>query len=514
MKKIFVALVAMLGLAAVSNAQGWFRQPTPNDTLRSTVILPDNSVDFQIYAPQAQSVAVMGDLPWDKPAKFTKEENGVWKGRMAALKDGVYRYRFLVDGVSVYDPKAPSAGETQALLTVAPKGDEFFAMKNVPHGAVAERYYWSEPLGEMRRLHVWTPAGYEKSFGKLPVLYLVHGGGDTDVSWPGVGAAGLILDNLMAEGKMKPMVVVMPNGSIDMPDGNFIGEVPVFAKDMTTSIIPFIEANYRVYTDQANRAMAGLSMGGMETLETTLNNPELFSYVWVLSASFAPGNKEVYEYERERLKRDAAIYNSNFKQLVFTQGGESDIAYNNCKETLKLFDAAGIKYEYMDVSGGHSWEAWRQNLYDLAQRIFTDENTQTMNAVENATKAQQFLKNARTYFIATVDADGQPRVRPFGTAEIIDGKLYIQTGKAKRTYKQLIAHPNAEICAHNGNEWIRIAGELIPDERVEVKAEMLEKNPSLKSMYKADDDNTIVFYFRNATATISSFAGDVETFCF
>ena len=122
MKKILVALVAMLSMAAVSNAQGWFRQPTPNDTLRSTVILPDNSVVFQIYAPQAQSVAVMGDLPWDKPAKFTKEENGVWKGRMGALKDGVYRYRFMVDGMSVYDPKAPSAGETQALLTVAPKG--------------------------------------------------------------------------------------------------------------------------------------------------------------------------------------------------------------------------------------------------------------------------------------------------------------------------------------------------------------------------------------------------------
>ena len=514
MKKILVALVAMLSMAAVSNAQGWFRQPTPNDTLRSTVILPDNSVVFQIYAPQAQSVAVMGDLPWDKPAKFTKEENGVWKGRMGALKDGVYRYRFMVDGMSVYDPKAPSAGETQALLTVAPKGDEFFAMKNVPHGAVAERYYWSEPLGEMRRLHVWTPAGYEKSAVKLPVLYLVHGGGDTDVSWPGVGAAGLILDNLMAEGKMKPMVVVMPNGSIEMPDGNFIGEVPVFAKDMTTSIIPFIEDNYPVYTDQAHRAMAGLSMGGMETLETTLNNPELFSYVWVLSASFAPGNKEVYEYERERLKRDAAIYNSNFKQLVFTQGGESDIAYNNCKETLKLFDAAGIKYEYMDVSGGHSWEAWRQNLRDLAPRLFTDEDTQTMNSVENATKAQQFLKNARTYFIATVDADGQARVRPFGTAEIINGKLYVQTGKVKRIYKQLISNPNAEICAHNGNEWIRIAGELIPDESIEVKTEMLEKNPSLKSMYKADDDNTIVFYFRNATATISTFAGDQETFTF
>ena len=202
------------------------------------------------------------------------------------------------------------------------------------------------------------------------MLYLVHGGGDTDVSWPGVGAAGLILDNLMAEGKMVPMVVVMPNGSIEMPDGNMMGEVPVFAEDMIKSIIPFIEDNYRVHTDQANRAMAGLSMGGMETLETTLNNPEMFSYVWVLSASFAPGNKEVYEYERVRLKKEAVRYNKNFKQLVFTQGGPSDIAYNNCKETLKLFDEAGIRYEYHDVTGGHSWEAWRQNLHALAQRLF------------------------------------------------------------------------------------------------------------------------------------------------
>lgn len=370
MKRILLFFVAMTAFATMAGAQGWFRQPTPNDTLRSVVVLPDNSVVFQIYAPQAESVVVMGDLPWDRPARFVKEENGVWKGRIASMTEGVYRYRFMVDGVSVYDPKAPSAGETSALLTVAHTGDEFFAMKNVPHGAVAERYYWSEPLKQMRRMHVWTPAGYEKSAEKLPVLYLVHGGGDTDNSWPGVGAAGFILDNLMAEGKMKPMVVVMPNGSIEMPDGNFMGEVPLFAEDMIMSIIPFIESNYRVYTDQEHRAMAGLSMGGMETLEVTLNHPEMFSYVWVLSSSFAPGNKEVYEYERGRLKREADRYNRNFKELVFTQGGPSDIAYNNCKETLKLFDEAGVKYEYHEVSGGHSWTAWRQNLYDLAQRLF------------------------------------------------------------------------------------------------------------------------------------------------
>ena len=370
MKKIIATLCAMLMLACTAGAQGWFRQPTPNDTLRSTVVLPDKSVVFQIYAPKAEKVAVTGDLPWDKPVTFTKEENGVWKGRISKMVSGIYRYKFVIDGIQVYDPKAPDASETSALLTVDPSGNEFFAMKNVPHGAVAERYYWSEPLGQLRRLHVWTPAGYEKSSDTLPVLYLVHGGGDTDVSWPGVGAAGLILDNLMAEGKMVPMVVVMPNGSIEMPDGNMMGEVPVFAEDMVKSIIPFIEDNYRVHTDQANRAMAGLSMGGMETLETTLNNPEMFSYVWVLSASFAPGNKEVYEYERVRLKKEADRYNRNFKQLVFTQGGPSDIAYNNCKETLKLFDEAGIRYEYHEVTGGHSWEAWRQNLHALAQRLF------------------------------------------------------------------------------------------------------------------------------------------------
>ena len=144
MKKTLLLLAAMTAFAASADAQGWMRQPTPNDTLRSTVVLPDNSVVFQIYAPQAQSVAVAGDLPWDKPARFVKQENGVWKARLNNMVEGIYRYRFIVDGMNVYDPKAPNAGETSALLTVDTNGDEFFAMKNVPHGAVAQRYYWSE----------------------------------------------------------------------------------------------------------------------------------------------------------------------------------------------------------------------------------------------------------------------------------------------------------------------------------------------------------------------------------
>ena len=138
---------------------------------------------------------------------------------------------------------------------------------------------------------------------------------------------------------------------------------------------------------------------------------------------------------------------------------------------------------------------------------------QTTPNPENAAIAQQFLKQCGTYYLATVEGD-QPRVRPFGTAEIFEGKLYIQTGKVKNVYKQLVANPKAEICAFNGSEWIRIQCELIPDERIEAKQDMLDKNPSLQGMYKADDDNTIVLYCRNATATISSFSAPAKTFQF
>ena len=186
-------------------------------------------------------------------------------------------------------------------------------------------------------------------------------------------------DNLIYYGDVEPFIVVTPNGRSaknHAKEGSDYMSFYCFGQELRNDLIPYIESAFSVYSSEDptdsrdHRAMAGLSMGGMETLETTLNNPEMFSYVWVLSASFAPGNKEVYEYERVRLKKEADRYNRNFKQLVFTQGGPSDIAYNNCKETLKLFDEAGIRYEYHEVTGGHSWEAWRQNLHALAQRLF------------------------------------------------------------------------------------------------------------------------------------------------
>lgn len=363
MKKIlsFVFLLALC--TATASAQGWFRQPTPNDTLQSTRVLPDGKVLFQIYAPQATRVAVSGDLPWDKPVQFVKADNGVWKGFCEGLVEGCFRYSFLVDGVRVQDPKAPLSAEQASILTV---GEGY--VKNVPHGAIAQRWYWSETLGQLRRMHIWTPAGFEQSREKLPVLYLIHGGGDNDASWPGVGAAGWILDNLLAEGKMVPMIVVMPNGTIQTPD--MMGEVPLFGQDMVRSIIPFIEANYPVLTDQAHRAMAGLSMGGMETIETAFKHPELFSHVWVLSSSFAPGKQKEYAAEIE-LKKIAPDLNKNFKALYFTQGGPADIAYKNCQEALGYLKEAGIRYNYLEnAQAGHSWTTWRADLQTLAPTLF------------------------------------------------------------------------------------------------------------------------------------------------
>lgn len=368
MKKLSALVLATL-LAAPAMAQ-WQRTPTPNDTLQSVRRLADGSVVFSIYAPKARTVSVAGDcVPWTPGAqKVVEQPNGVWSIQVPSVNPGAYRYHFVVDGMNVFDPKNELASETSAIATIA-TGDEFFALKDVPHGAVSERLYYSETLKTWRRMHVWTPAGYETSSKKLPVLYLVHGGGDTDNSWPGVGCAGLILDNLMAEGKMQPMVVVMPNGTIESND--MMGEVPLFAQDMVTSIIPFVEKNYRVLTDRMHRAMAGLSMGGMETIETCFNNVDMFSYVWVLSSSFAPGRDPKAEAERLGLTPEkVAKMNRLFRQLVFTQGGPEDIAYQNCKNTLKVVDELGIKYEYTEAPGGHTWYTWRNDLYNLAQKIF------------------------------------------------------------------------------------------------------------------------------------------------
>lgn len=366
MKKFFLLAVLSLCLGTAANAQ-WGWPKTANDSLVSVEALTGNKVALRIYAPDAEKVSFSGDI-WGANVKFTKDDRGVWEGILEGVAPGAYRYHFVVDGVNVYDPKAPEASETSAVMKIDPSGDAFWAVKDVPHGAMAQRYYWSETLGTTRRLHVWTPPGYETSSDKLPVFYLIHGGGDTDNSWPGVGCAGFILDNLYAEGQIVPMVVVMPNGSI--ATDSLEGEVPLFTQDLMTSIIPFIESNYRVLTDKDNRALGGLSMGGMETLDAGLNNYKEFGWLLVLSSGWFENQTEFYAEREAYLKTVVDGINEGVNLFAITMGGPEDIAYNNCKAMMRLFDSVGLKYEYSEAPGGHSWHTWRRDLHNLAPRLF------------------------------------------------------------------------------------------------------------------------------------------------
>lgn len=372
--KLCLMASLMVGSSLSAQAQ-WQRTPTPNDTLQPVRKHADGSVTFSIYAPKARTVTLAGDgdlVPFmgDNKPVVKENPNGVWNITIKDVKPGAYRYHYVVDGINVYDPKGELASETSAIARID-DGDDFFAMKNVPHGAVAQRYYFSKALNTTRRMHVWTPAGYENSNKKLPVFYLIHGGGDTDNSWSGVGCAGLILDNLLAEGKIVPMIVVMPNGNIPAKEKDMSDMMQNFTDDLMGSVVPFVESNYRVLTDKDHRAIGGLSMGGIQTLEVAMQYYDKFSYVFVLSSGFNPNIDYEIQAERFHLAENAAKINKSFKILSCTQGGKTDITWISGDKTNKIFDKYGIKYEYSEpYQSGHSWTTWRNNLKDLAPRLF------------------------------------------------------------------------------------------------------------------------------------------------
>ncbi|WP_346863496.1 alpha/beta hydrolase-fold protein [uncultured Draconibacterium sp.] len=362
--KLIISILTILILSGALQAQMFNRTPTPNDTLKSTRVLANGDVVFSIYAPEAESVTLGGDIvPWGQKVESVKAENGVWTMVIPKAAAGTYRYHFMVDGLKVYDPKAPDAYKTSALIDVTPDGEnEFFALrKDIPHGAVSAIQYFSTSTKTMRNMQVWTPPGYNAKNNKLPVFYLIHGGGDSELAWPGVGRAGLIMDNLLSEGKCEEMIVVMPDGGID---------VNLFVEDLVNDIIPYVESNFNVYADTDKRALAGLSMGGLEVLEAFMAHPDMFAYINVMSSGWFANNKEMFETGDKRLAEIATTLNKNAKLLLFTQGGPEDIAYHNGKEMLKVFDKNSIKYDFSEMPGGHSWMVWRNDLYSFAQKLF------------------------------------------------------------------------------------------------------------------------------------------------
>ena len=345
-------------------------------------MLPDRRVTFRLCAPEATAAMVTSsDYAPAIPLGFagppglamTKDTSGLWSATTSApFEAGTFRYNFRVDGARVPDPQATRFSHervgTNSVLEVPGTDGAFQAYDpKIAHGVVSTVEYWSTTLGAKRRAHVYTPPGYMKGTGRYPVLYLVHGAGDSDDSWTSVGHANYILDNLIAAGKAKPMIVVMPFGHTPDRPGVDILANDDFGNDLLKDVIPYVEANWRTQSGAGSRAMAGLSMGGAHTLRYGLTHPELFGYVGVFSMGFMDTTLVAW-YEKTNaaaLKRGAAEF-----KLVYYAVGKDDFLYRSIAPTRALLAKYGIKDVYNESGGGHTWTNWRSYLADLAPRLF------------------------------------------------------------------------------------------------------------------------------------------------
>jgi enterochelin esterase family protein len=377
--RVAAAVLAASVLAGVAPAQPGRGPRGP--VVVSPEVKADRHVVFRVHAPKAGAVGVFTtDLPGGfAPRPMKKGENGVWELTLDAVEPGTYRYLFDVDGVRTVDPRNQAVSESNgnAWSVLHVPGAAFMDRADVPHGTVARVYYHSAALGKDRRMHVYTPPGYETGTDRYPVLYLLHGAGDSDDSWTSVGRANFILDNLIAAGKAKPMIVVMPAGhtgpfSFIMPTAPSGAGGPVgnarFEDEFEKDIRPYVEKHYRVHTDRPDRAIAGLSMGGAQTLALVSARPKDFGYAGVFSSGVIFGKMSDWEKEHQAALDDPAAREG--MRLVWFATGSQDFLLARTKETVELFKKHDYNPVFKESGGGHTWINWQQYLNELAPQLF------------------------------------------------------------------------------------------------------------------------------------------------
>ena len=369
----------------------------------SPEIHEDNTVTFRFQAPKAIRVQVTGDFleptkmevpgfgTFDVPgvADLTEGKNGIWEYTTDVLESELYNYNFIVDGLSVKDPnnayiQRDIANLMNYFIIPGERADNYF-VKDVPHGTVSRVWYHSDVLDKDRRMAVYTPAGYETSRQRYPVLYLLHGMGGDEEAWLCTGRAAQIMDNLIAEGKAVPMIVVMTNGNTlhkaapgESDEGMYkpynCGSFDTSFEAHFKDVISFVDSRYRTIKKAEGRAIAGLSMGGGHSFNISLNYPNTFDYVGLFSAGLgivqdngmgqiAP---EFYENIDEKIDRLFA----NDPALYYIAIGETDFLYDSNKDLREKLEAKGYPFVYVETPGGHIWRNWRIYLEDFAQRIF------------------------------------------------------------------------------------------------------------------------------------------------
>jgi enterochelin esterase family protein len=402
--------------SAVCWAQGSAKEdfkttPTTQQGRQYPQVNSDRQVRVRIAAPGAQRVQLdIGGVKYD----LSKDTSGVWTGESAPQDVGFHYYQLNVDGASVPDPGSLyfyGASRWGSGIEIPSADQDFFALKNVPHGQLRENQYFSKTSNSVRRVYIYTPPGYEKGNKKYPVLYLQHGMGENETGWGNQGHANLIMDNLLAEGKAVPFIIVMENSSVNfggMPRGprpnaaagpagqtpagtpvqaagqagqtqgrtpgqaapsgqrpgggpgagvNFAGQ---FERILFDDLIPYVEANFRVIPDQKHRAMAGLSMGGMQTRSLVIANPEKFAYVGMFSSgTFVPS-----EIKQPELFKKAG-------KLVFMSFGGREGGASRIADAAAEWNKFGIKgVSYVSPETAHEWHSWRRSLYEFAPLLF------------------------------------------------------------------------------------------------------------------------------------------------
>lgn len=332
--------------------------------ISSPDVQADNSIIFRYFSRNAKEVKLSGEF-LKEPISLTKDTSGIWSVTVPPITPDIYPYNFTVDGVGVADPNNTHifANERFKRSIVEVKGNKplVHSLQNVPHGKVTYQYYDSKALNTTRQLLVYTPPNFDASGKtKYPVLYLIHGGSDTEETWTKVGKANLIADNLIALGKAKPMIIVMPYGNVrpaPMPD---------FTKDVVNDVIPFIESNYPVKSGSENRAVAGFSVGGGQTLNIGLTNTDKFGYI----CSYAPYTAtEEFKKNFTDWSPDAEKINKQVKLFTISVGTD-DFLYESVKQNIAMFNEKKIKVNPLIVSGGHTWMNCKLFLATSLQEIF------------------------------------------------------------------------------------------------------------------------------------------------
>ena len=372
-------VLAVFVFTSITSAQPAARPGSPPV---SPEVSAEGKITFRILAPKAGKVQFgSSDIPGiavGQNAAMTKDTNGVWEVTLGPIAPGAYRYNFNVDGVSVIDPRNPATSEsnenTWSLVYVP--GSDFMDTKDVPHGAISVVTYYSTTLKRFRRMHVYTPPGYETSEGKYPVFYLLHGAFDCDDSWSSVGRAGFILDNLIAARKAKPMVVVMPAGHTGpFRFGSAFGDE--FERDFVNDIMPSVEKRYRLYGDRQHRALAGLSMGGAQTLNIGIPHLDQFAYLGVYSSGVfgitggGPGGAPQgpsFEEQNKTTLDDAKLKDG--LKLVWFATGKDDFLVGTSRATVEMLKQHKFNVVYRETEGAHTWINWRNYLNEFAPQLF------------------------------------------------------------------------------------------------------------------------------------------------